>query len=116
MAIPGCGCNPPQNYVMITTKEGEIKMTQFTSWTAADDAQQAIEDHAPDSMIRWTPAIREEMAEFCRLCPYYENGSKRGVGEYLLGVIARSGRSEETISYAWRTLMPDFQKFLAALK
>jgi hypothetical protein len=44
-----------------------------------------------------------ENREFARLFPYYCDGSRRGVGEYLSGVAQRSGLDIELVSVRWRT-------------
>jgi hypothetical protein len=59
-------------------------------------------------------AVAHELAEFNRLCPYYCDGSRRGIGAYLDGVVARTGISLERVSYAWRTTL-GMLSFLAAL-
>lgn len=46
---------------------------------------------------------RWERDEFDRCCPYWCNGSKKGVGKYIAGASIRFGLSLERVSYAFRT-------------
>lgn len=84
------------------------------SWPTALQAAADLAGQQPHCPVWAGPLVLEEEREFARLCPYYCDGSKRGVSEYLDGVAARSGLSMERIGYAWRT-QPTLLHFLAAL-
>ena len=85
------------------------------TWPTAQQAVADLAGQATNSPVWTGPLVQAEEREFDRLCPHYCDGSRRGVGEYLDGVAARSDLSMERISYAWRT-QPTLLSFLADLE
>lgn len=78
------------------------------------DATVALTTQVPGQVLALTPALAAEQRDFDARCPYYCDGSRHGVAEYLETVEARTGACPDVVSYAWRTTSTII-RFLARL-